>query len=55
MSTDYGIAYTTDKRSWITQALQLLPGLEVNDEKNLWKFIKHIHEYLKPEQSPEST
>jgi predicted ATPase len=42
MLTEYGIPATTNKRGWITQALQLLPGLEVNDEKYPWKFIKVI-------------
>jgi len=46
MLAEYGIAPTTDKRGWITQALQLLPNLEVNDDKYPWKFVKAIHEQL---------
>jgi ABC-type multidrug transport system ATPase subunit len=46
MLAEYGIAPTTDKRGWITQALQLLPNLEVNDEKYPWKFVKAIHDQL---------
>jgi hypothetical protein len=44
MLADYGIQHTTDKRSWIKQALQLVTSLEVNDGKYPWKFIKKIHE-----------
>jgi predicted ATPase len=46
MLAEYGIAPTTDKRGWITQALQLLPNLEVNDDKYPWKFVKAIHDQL---------
>jgi predicted ATPase len=41
-----GLPYTTDKRAWISSALKLLPGLEVNDCEYPWQFIKGIHEYL---------
>ncbi len=44
MLAEYGIAPTTDKKGWITQALQLLPNLEVNDDKYPWKFVKAIHD-----------
>lgn len=46
MLQEYGIDYTNDKRGWITKALQLLPGLEVNIEKMPWMFIKKIHKQL---------
>jgi hypothetical protein len=46
MLTQYGIEYTTDKKAWITRALQLLPNIEVDDGKNPWMFIKAIQEYL---------
>ncbi len=46
MLTDVGTKYTTDKREWIRAALQLLPNLEVNDDKYPWQFIKGIQEYL---------
>jgi predicted ATPase len=46
MLTHRGLAYTTDKRGWITSALKLLPGLEVDDNEYPWKFIKSIQEYL---------
>ena len=46
MLTDYGIPYTTDKRGWILKALQLVPNLIVNDEKQPWKFVKAIHEHI---------
>jgi hypothetical protein len=46
MLTEYGIEYTSDKRAWIIRALQLLPELQVNDEKYPWKFMKTLHEQL---------
>ena len=46
MLIDYGVPVTADKRAWITQALQMLPGLEVKESKNPWKFIKAVHEHL---------
>lgn len=46
MLANQGITYTTDKRAWITQALLLLPRLEVNDQEDPWKFIKAFQEYL---------
>ncbi|MBH8562694.1 ATP-binding protein [Nostoc sp. CENA67] len=46
MLTHAGLAYTTDKRVWITKALSMLPRLEVNDNEYPWKFIKEIQDYL---------
>jgi hypothetical protein len=46
--TEYGIPSTTDKKGWITQALQLVPNLEPDDAKNPWKFLKAVHEHLQP-------
>jgi energy-coupling factor transporter ATP-binding protein EcfA2 len=46
MLAEYGIPYATDKRAWIVKALQLLPNLEVSDQKQPWKFIKDIHEHI---------
>jgi predicted ATPase len=43
---EYGIPYTTDKKSWILRALQLLPHLEVNDQKQPWKFVRVMHEHI---------
>ena len=34
MLTEHGIPATTDKKGWITQALQLVPSLDPNDAKN---------------------
>jgi len=48
MLTEYGIPATTDKRGWITRALQLVPSLEPDDAKNPWKFLKAVHEHLQP-------
>ena len=46
MLVDFGIAYTSDKRSWIQQALKTLPNIEVKDSLVVWKFIKDIQNYL---------
>ena len=46
MLADYGIDSTTDKRAWITQALKLIPSLEVDDEKYPWKLMASIHQVL---------
>ena len=46
MLTEYGIAYTGDKKAWIAGAIQLVPGLEPNDAKQPWKYLKDIHDYL---------
>lgn len=51
MLEEYGIPYTTDKRAWLTQALQLLPHLEVNDARYPWKFLKDIHERLSGDET----
>jgi hypothetical protein len=48
MLNEYGVASTTDKKSWITQALQLVPNLEPDDSKNPWKFLKAVHQHLQP-------
>jgi hypothetical protein len=46
MLTDYGIDWTTDKRSWIVRALQLLPNLSVDEKKYPWKLMESIHSFL---------
>ena len=46
MLVDFGIAYTSDKRCWIQQALKTLPNIEVKDSLIVWKFIKDIQNYL---------
>lgn len=46
MLTHRGIPYIKEKREWITRALSLLPGLEVNDNEYPWQFIKAVQEYL---------
>ncbi|MEH2063652.1 MAG: ATP-binding protein [Nostoc sp.] len=46
MLVQQGIAYTTDKKGWITRALQLLPRLEVNDNEYPWRFVKAIQKHL---------
>lgn len=49
--TEYGIPCTTDKKGWITQALQLVPNLESDDTKSPWKLLKSVHEHLQPAQT----
>lgn len=46
MLIEQGIPYTTDKKSWIVQALELINNFEVNETIYPWKFIKPIHEKL---------
>jgi len=48
MLTEYGVPATTDKKGWITKALQLVPNLQPDDAKNPWKFLKAVHEHLRP-------
>ncbi|MEZ6101658.1 MAG: ATP-binding protein [Pirellulaceae bacterium] len=49
--SDYGVPYTTNKKQWIQQSLRLVPGLEVDNNKRLWKFVGAVFRYLqeKPE------
>ena len=42
MLADYGIEHTTNKRDWIRRALQLVPNLTVDLERNPWKFARKI-------------
>ncbi len=42
--TDQSIQYTTNKQLWIQSALLLLPNLQVDETKRLWKLIREIHE-----------
>jgi hypothetical protein len=44
---EYGVAYTNDKRSWIESALQLVPNLEPDPQKEPWKFVRSILAQLK--------
>jgi hypothetical protein len=46
MLVDYGIPSTTDKRAWITQALQLIGNLEIDDTKYPWRLVAEIHKQL---------
>jgi len=47
MLIDYAIERTTDKRGWISRALKLIPGLELDDAKNPWKFAVSVHDTLR--------
>lgn len=49
MLVDYGIDRTTDKRAWISRALKLIAGLESDDSKYPWKFVRSVNENLKIE------
>jgi len=51
--SEYGVEWQADKRAWITRALQLVPGLEVNSEKQPWKLISDTHHQLL--QKPQAT
>jgi len=48
MLKDYAIKPTTDKRSWITQALTLVAGLQPDLAKDPWKFMAAVHKSLLP-------
>lgn len=39
---DFGIPYMTDKREWIIRALKAINSLEVNEDKEFWRFIRRI-------------
>jgi predicted ATPase len=51
MLVDYSVAYSTDKRKWITTALPLVANLEVDDKKQPWTLIKAFQEYVLPENN----
>lgn len=42
MLVDLGIEYTTDKRAWIQRALVLLPNLQVDESRNLWRLMNEV-------------
>lgn len=44
--TEYGVAKTNNKGKWIISALGKIPELNVDIEKQPWKFIREIHDYL---------
>lgn len=46
MLLDHGITWATDKKAWILQALTLLPGLIVDEQKDPFKFVKAVHDQL---------
>jgi len=46
MLVDYGFEHTTNKRDWIRRALQLVPRLEVDLERNPWKFAQRVFKHL---------
>lgn len=43
---DYGIKKLKNKGNWINQALIKLDELDVDENKNPWKFVKEIAEYI---------
>jgi len=47
MLVEYGIERTSDKRTWITHALTLIPSLQPDDSKNPWRFAKSVSDSLK--------
>jgi len=54
MLNSSGVPHTTDKRSWIRQALKLLPNLLVDEETQPWKFMRSIQRHIlgETEQMP---
>lgn len=52
MLTGYGVPTTTDKKAWITQALQLMSGLSPDDTKYPWSFLHSLHEYITARETP---
>jgi hypothetical protein len=44
---DQGIEYTTDKKAWIQRALALIPNLQVDSSKRMWKLPAETHRHLK--------
>ena len=44
--SEYGIEWQSDKRGWINSALQLVPGLNVESNKQPWKFMIDIINHL---------
>jgi hypothetical protein len=49
--SEYGVEWQADKRAWITRALQLVPNLEVNLERQPWKFVSDVHKHLQKPQA----
>ncbi|PWU13604.1 MAG: hypothetical protein C5B50_18935 [Verrucomicrobia bacterium] len=45
--SDYGVHWEADKRAWITRAVQLVPNLEVNLDKQPWRLISDVHDHLR--------
>ena len=43
---DYDIKRTDNKKNWITKALTKLFSVEVNQEKQIWKFMNEIQQYF---------
>jgi|SRR5271157_5871127 len=43
---DQGIEYTTDKKAWIHRALALIPNLQVDPSKRMWRLLTEIHGLL---------
>lgn len=44
--SEHGIEWQSDKRVWINRALQLVPSLQVETEKQPWKFTLDIINHL---------
>lgn len=43
---EYGVNKSSNKGKWIVSALEKIPELEVNIEKQPWKFIQEVNDYL---------
>lgn len=44
---DYGVTRSTNKKKWIVSALDTIRTLEEDGEKEVWKFLRQIQDYLK--------
>lgn len=44
--TDYGVDRKMRKNKWISKALETIYDLEVDDQRDVWKFIKSIKRYF---------
>ena len=46
MLSEHGIDWQSDKRVWINRALQLVPSMQVEMQKQPWKFTLDIINHL---------
>ncbi len=44
--TQYGLAYTSNKSKWIVHALEMIPTLTADQQKDPWRFLQSVYTYL---------